>query len=688
MLPAELSMYRFRVVTLLCVAGFPAAGVAQTAPAAEAHGLPPSDIIVTAPYSRNRFDVLTGVSVLDGEVLTREVRSTIGETLAQQPGVSATSFGPNASRPILRGFQGERIRVLNDGIGSFDVSNTSVDHAVAINPMLVDRIEVLHGPTSLLYGSSAIGGVVNLVGNRIPRALPDAPVHLDALGTYGSAANAFSFGGAVNAPIAGKFVAHVDGSYYTADDLKIGGYVLSDTARAEAIANGNYEAAALKDTLPNSAGTNWDVAGGFSYIGDGSVAGVSVNRLENTYGIPIRYALVPGEEQEAVKIALEQTRVDALAYVETNGGFIDQIKLRWGYADYQHSEIDAETGEIGTTFYNQGQEGRLELVQTKRGGWTGALGGQYIIRDFDVVGDEAFLPKNTTLSGGLFMLQEYRAGDWRFEGAARYEVTTVQSQPASFERTFRPFSASVGASTALAPDWRIGLSLSHTARAPAAEELLADGPHAGTQAFEVGDPNLDLEVANGAEITARGTGTNFSIDGSFYYQRFSNFIYLEQTGAIVDGLPEFIALQGPATYWGFEIQGNATLARWGQWELSANLLTDYVNAELKDAGPVPYIPPLRVLGGLGIAGEAVDGTVQVEWASKQTRVAPYETPTDGYVLLNLSANWRPFKANPDTYLVVSIDNILNEDARRASSFLKDFAPLAGRDFRVALRAAF
>lgn len=681
-------MSRFCLAAAVCVAGWPVGGWAQTvATADEAHGLPPSDIVVTAPLARNRFDVLTGISVLDGEVLTREVRSTIGETLAQQPGVSATSFGPNASRPILRGFQGERIRVLEDGIGSFDVSNTSVDHAVAINPMLVDRIEVLHGPTALLYGSSAIGGVVNLIGNRIPRAVPDTPVHIDALATYGTAANALSLGGAVNVPIAGKFVAHMDGSYYTADDLKIGGYVLSDTARAEAIANGNTAAAALKDRLPNSSATNWDLAGGFSYIGDGGTAGISVNHLQNDYDIPIRYALMPGETEEAVSIALEQTRVDALANVETNGGFIDRIKVRWGFADYQHSEIDVATGAIGTTFYDKGQEGRVELVQAPRGGWSGALGAQYIIRDFNVVGEEAFLPQNSTLSGGVFALQEYRAGEWRFEAAARYEATTVESVPANFQRTFRPFSASVGASTALAPDWRAGLSLSRSVRAPAAEELLADGPHAGTQAFEVGDPDLRLEASNGAELTVHGTGSNFTLDGSLYYQRFSNYIYLQQTGAIVDGLPEFITLQGPARYWGFEIQGDATLARWGQWELSANLLSDYVNANLGDAGPVPYIPPLRVLGGLGIAGDAVDATVQVEWANRQTRVAPYETPTDGYVLVNLSANWRPFKANPDTYFIFSIDNLLDVDARRASSYLKDFAPLAGRDVRFSLRVA-
>ena len=203
-------MCRVHLAAAICLAGWPIAAGAQTVAAADdAHGLPSSDIIVTAPYARDRFGVLTGVSVLDGETLTREVRSTLGETLAEQPGVSATSFGPNASRPILRGFQGERIRVLEDGIGSFDVSNTSVDHAVAVNPMLVDRIEVLHGPTSLLYGSSAIGGVVNLIGNRIPRAIPDTPVHFDGLGTYGSASDEFSFAGALNAPIGEIGRAHV-----------------------------------------------------------------------------------------------------------------------------------------------------------------------------------------------------------------------------------------------------------------------------------------------------------------------------------------------------------------------------------------------------------------------------------------------------------------------------------------------
>ena len=199
----------------------------QVAAVPDRHDAVAADIVVTAPFARDRADLLSGVSVLQGEALTREIRSTIGETLARQAGVSSTAFGPNSSRPILRGFQGERIRVLSDGIGSFDVSNTSVDHAVVVNPQLAERIEVLRGPAALLYGSSAVGGVVNVLDARIPRRVPAEAVHLDIVGTYASAANERSGGVVLDVPLTAKLVAHVDGSYFKSDDLDIGGCVLS-----------------------------------------------------------------------------------------------------------------------------------------------------------------------------------------------------------------------------------------------------------------------------------------------------------------------------------------------------------------------------------------------------------------------------------------------------------------------------
>ncbi|MGL4543105.1 MAG: TonB-dependent receptor plug domain-containing protein, partial [Polymorphobacter sp.] len=241
----------------------------------DAHAQAGNDIIITAPFARDRFGLLSGVSVVDGATLTREKRGTIGETLTSQAGVSATYFGPNASRPILRGFQGERVRVLTDGIGSFDVSNTSVDHAVVINPLLAERIEVLHGPTALLFGSSAIGGVVNVIDTRIPRSVPKEPVHIEAEGSYGSAANEFNGSAIVDIPLTDKFVLHFDGSYLNADDLGIGGYVLTPQLRDEAIANGAFEVAALEGSIPNTAAETWSVAGGLAFIAENGNAGIA-----------------------------------------------------------------------------------------------------------------------------------------------------------------------------------------------------------------------------------------------------------------------------------------------------------------------------------------------------------------------------------------------------------------------------
>ena len=224
-----------------------------------------ADIVVTALIPRRQGDILSGTTVLTGDKLTQQLRTTIGETLARQPGVSATSFGPNASRPILRGFQGERVRILTDGIGSFDVSNTSVDHAVAINPLTADRIEILRGPAALLYGSSAIGGVVNVIDSRIPRRVPDEPVHVEGLATYGSAANERTVSGEFEAPLAENFVVHLDGSWSKSDDLRPGGYILAQPQRALAAQSDDAEIredGMWKGKLPNTAAETWEVAGG------------------------------------------------------------------------------------------------------------------------------------------------------------------------------------------------------------------------------------------------------------------------------------------------------------------------------------------------------------------------------------------------------------------------------------------
>jgi len=696
----------------IAMAGGASLSHAQDAPAPtdhsdSYHSEPSRDIVVTGVLPTARQDMLSGVAVLEGAELTQKLRPSIGETLARTPGVSATSFGPSASRPVLRGLQGERVRILTDGIGSIDVSNTSVDHAAVVNPLLADRIEVLRGPQSLLYGSAAIGGVVNVIDKRIPIDVPDEPVHVGAIATYGSAADERSVAGSVDVPITEHLVVHADGSYLKSDDIRIGGYALTPELRAQALTSAGLPVdpdeaepidfagnAAVRGKLPNSASKTWTAGAGVAYITDGGSLGIAYSHYDSLYGVPIRFATEPGQEQEAPRLDLLQNRIDARAEVNANGGLIDKVRLRFGYANYRHFELE-ETGEIGTAFYNKGMEGRLELVQAKRGAWSGATGGQFFIRDFNVVGDEAFLPKNSTEQWGLFTLQQLDYDRLKVEAGARLEHTSLSAKPGidqpqffGGDRSFDAFSASMGASYRFAGDWRFGINVSRTERAPAAEELFANGPHAGTEAFEVGNPDFKLEKAISAEAVLRGGGPGYTLEASAYHTWFSNFIYEDQTGDLEDGLPVYQFRQADARYYGFEVQGTLTLAKIGDMELKADALADYTHARIVAVGAAPRIPPLRLLGGLGVTSPKVDLRGEVEWVDKQTRISPFETPTDGYTMVNAELNFRPWGNDRPLSFAVSANNIFDVDARRHASFLKDYAPLAGRDIRLTARVNF
>jgi iron complex outermembrane receptor protein len=666
------------------------------------HQPTPSDIIVTASIPRDRSDFLAGTSVLQGENLTQAIRPTIGETLDRTPGVSATSFGPNASRPVLRGLQGERVRMLTDGIGSIDVSNTSVDHAVVIDPLLADRVEVLRGPAALLYGSSAIGGVVNVIDKRIPRKVPDEPVHIDALASFASAATERSGATAVDVPLGKQFVVHADGSYLKTDDLRIGGPVLTPALRAQALASSQLPPdpanpidfaanAALHDRLPNSASRTWTAGVGAAFITDTGNFGLSYSHYASRYGVPIRYATAPGQTQEAPRLDLNQNRFDARAEVQTGGGLLQSINTRFAYASYRHFELQ-EDGSIGTAFYNRGFEGRVELAQTPQGAWKGSSGVQFFSRAFNVVGDEAFLPRNDSGQIGVFTLQQLDFGVFKAEAGARFEHSDERALPTAEQpqffrgkRSFDVFSASAGASYGVAEGWRLGFNLSRTVRAPSAEELFANGPHGGTEAFEIGNPDFKPERSWGVETILHGKGPGYSIEASAYHNWFHNFIYEDQTGGLEDGLPIYQSRQGTARYYGFEFQGTLTLAHLGHAEISADGVADYVHATIVDIGPAPRIPPLRLLGGIGATSPRIDGRIEVEWTDDQSRISPVETPTKGFTLVNASANIRPWGQGGPVSFALSADNICDVNARRHASFLKDYAPLAGRDFRISAR---
>lgn len=665
----------------------------------------PEDIVVTAVIPRSHIDVLGGTSVLSSEALARNLRPNLGETLAHQPGVSATSFGPNASRPILRGFSGDRIRLLTDGIGSFDVSATSADHAVAINPLLAKRIEVLHGPAALLYGSSAVGGVVNVIDSRIPIRTPRDGFDMDLNGTYGSAAQERSFAGKADVEIGQGFVLHADGSYSRTGDLRTGGAILAPAIRDAALASGDpqiEQLAKLSGRLPNSASESWNYAGGFAYVGSGGSIGISLSQLHNLYGVPIRYSTEPGGEAEQVQIRMDQTRADLRATVPVDGPLLDQIKLRAGWADYQHQEL-AEDGSVGTTFLAQGLESRLELVQARRGGWDGAIGAQMVLRKSQIRGDEKFLPDVDSETYGVFTLQSLDLGDFRLEAGLRYEHNSLFASAddvlgtAEARLRFNSFSGSIGGSYAIAPDWRVGLSVSRVERAPTADELFASGNHAGTQAFELGDRTFTTERGWGLEGTLHGRGRDYHLTISAFYNKFDRFIFdsivadsicAAANGGVAPDFPCFAYQQRGARYYGAEVTGDWNVARIAGATLKLDGMMDITRATLDGGQPVPRIPPMRMLGGAALEGDGWSGRVEVEHDFKQDRVSALETVTPAFTLVNASVSWKPAMLANHLTLSLSGNNLFDVVARRHASILKDYAPLAGRDIRVSAALEF
>ena len=658
------------------------------------HGQLGNDIVVTG-VRRSRADVLGGISVLSGEALARELRPTIGETLASQPGVSATSFGPNASRPIIRGLGGDRIRVLTDGIGSLDVSTSSADHAVAINPLTAQRIEVLRGPSALLFGSSAIGGVVNVIDNRIPRTVPDSAFHVDGSATLSSAARERSGGVVLDVPVAKHIVLHADASGTRTSDLRIGKFVLSEPLRRQAIATGASDVAALadlRDVLPNSGARSHEYAGAIAYIDGPLNVGVSVSRLANNYGVPVRYSLVPGTQADKVRLDLRQTRYDARAEVPLSG-FLELARLRGGAVDYRHDEL-GEDGTIGSSFFSKGAEARLELVQRSRGGFGGAFGVQGLDRKVRIEGDEKFLPPNRTRELGVFALQNYQSGPWRAEVGGRLEFHRLSAtaddaigNPA-FNRKYTATSGALGGSYGTPRTLRAGLNLTYSERVPSADELFANGPHGGTQAFEVGNPDFDKERSVSAELSLRKSAGPLTFGVSAYHTRFANFIYLAPAGEVEDDLPVYQYRQNRARFTGIELEVRAEAGTLGGVDVAFEGVADYVRAKVRGFGNAPQIPPLRLLGAIEARRGAVDSRFEVERAFAQRKIAPVETPTRGFTLLNASVNWRPLTDRPELSLGLSANNLLDVDARRHTSLLKDYAPLPGRDIRLTARIGF
>lgn len=671
--------------------------------------------IVVAGHLPKDFSLMASTTSLQGDALVAQTRGQIGEMLAGLPGVSATSFAPGASRPVLRGMDGDRVRVLVDGIGSIDASNVSADHAVVFDPLTVDHIDVVHGPAVLLFGGQAIGGAVNALDKRIPRSVPNE-ISTTIIGSYGTAADERSIGGAVDVPIAGRLVAHVDASWRKSNDLRVGGYVNSGPLRSELLADaaghreeGEVEEAeelerlaGLRGRVPNSAARSYTLGAGLAFIDQGGNLGISVQRFDTRYGVPMRpgaghhHGEEDGDDHDhdhdhdhgeaPVTIDLVQTRVDMRGAVEI-GGFLDSLQFRGAYGDYRHVELEGD--EVGTTFSGEGVEFRTDLVQAESNGWKGRSGVQLVARSLSVAGAEAFVPNNEVTRLGIFTLQSVKIGGGvELEAAGRYENAKVKAVPVAFNRRFDLWSGAVGASWSPSDSWKIGANYIRGARAPAPEELLSNGMHIATQSFEIGDPTFRKETSDGFEAYVRYESERASFSLTGYMTDFNGFITALPTGMEQEGLPVFQYEQLPARFKGFEASGSFEALRWEGGALKLDASADYTHAQLKNVGPVPRIPPLRLQGGVEAEIGPLHLRGEVEWNDKQNRVTDFENPVDGFTLVNFSADWHPMGEDGPVTLIFAANNIFDVVGRRAASFTRDFVPIAGRDIRLIGKLSF
>lgn len=654
------------------------------------------EIVVSASAdARNPYELASPTTSLSGLELELRLESSLGETLAQEPGIHSTFFGPGASRPVIRGMTGDRVRTLEGGIGTGDVSGVSADHAVTTEPAQADRIEIVRGPGTLLYGSSAIGGVVNVIDERIPTLRGSSGVHgtVDLRGGTGADERQGSLtlegGGDV-------WAWNVAATLRETDDYEVPGFArLEESDGDGGEEHGDDEPFGF---VPNTNVESQSVrAGGTYFFGDKGSLGLAVSGFDTDYGLPggVEHAdEEPGtdgdgegeEEEEApVRIDMQQRRFDLRGQVSRPFAGFQALKLRLGVTDYEHVELEGE--EVGTFFFNDFLETRLELVQTQRGRHSGSIGLQFFDRDLEAIGAEAFIPAIATQRWAIFTLQEIDAGPVTWQLGARFE--SQDNDPVNARsRSHDGLSASAGLVWQANEVFSLASSLSRSVRLPAAEELFSNGLHVATQAFEIGDSNLDEEVGLGLDVSLRLEAGAVSGELTFFQQDFSDFTFQTFTGDEDEGFPVVLYSQEDATFRGIELKSRVELFERDDHHVHLSFIGDLVDAELDRGGSLPRIPPLRLGGGVHYHSERWNAAAEVRWIDEQTDVAVNEDATDGYTLVHASVGYRLLLGNQIIDFLLRGRNLTDEEARSHTSFLKNVAPLPGRNITVSAKLRF
>lgn len=635
----------------------------------------------TVPVTGNPLGVssdalVVPVSVLSGRELSLKREGTLGETLNGIPGVTATQFGPNASRPVIRGLDGERVRIMQNGLGILDASSLSFDHAVGVDPLIIEQIDVVRGPAALLYGGSAMGGVVNAIDHRIPKEQLDG-VTGRAEARFGGPDNTRN-GAAVIDVGNGRIAIHADAYTRKTSDLDIPGYAVSRRKSAQE----DGPARENRGKLVNSSADGDGGALGAALTFDNGYIGTSFSTLNNNYGVVA---------EEDVRIDMQSNRWDVASEFTDLSGLINRVKFRIAHTDYEHKEL--EGGEVGTTFRNRGIEGSVEVGHKAIGELNGVVGYQFNNTNFEALGEEAFVPGVNTQNHAMYVYEELAIDKHKLTFGGRLGRATVDSKvsenfTSAQKNSFNPNSFALGGLYSIDNNWSLTGNLSHNERAPSYFELYANGAHVATAQFEVGNTDLKKERSNGIDAQLRWKDASHSFSIGTYYTKFSNFIGLFGTGneINVDGdlLPEAKFIAVPAVFKGLEAEAKFKLTD----RLNLNLLGDYVHA--KDQRTDKYLPriaPLRVGAGLQYQYNKIGARLDVLKAFEQDRTAENELKTDGYTNVSALATYKlPTKLNLE--LFAKANNLLNHEIREHASFLKDISMQGQRSILFGLRGDF
>jgi iron complex outermembrane receptor protein len=677
----------------------------------------PSVEVTASPLAGNAESLARPVEVLQGDALDRAKASTLGETVAKLPGVQTSYFGPGVGRPILRGMDGPRVQVLSGGIGVMDASTVSADHAASVEPFLADQIEVLKGPATLLFGSGAIGGAVNVVDGRIARDLPGEPLSGRAE-IRGDSVNDGRSGMFRLDGVNGNWVLHVDGLARDTDDYDIPGYAAAhpEEHEGEDLARG---------TLPNSSIQTRAGALGATWLGDAGYFGLSASTYRTDYGIPAgAHVHEDGDDhddegheeeehgEENVRIDMVQNRVELKAGAYDPLPFLQSVELHGAWNDYEHVEL--EDGAVGTRFTSKGYDARIEAVQQEVAGWRGAFGLQLGNVDFAAVGEEAFVPTTATGNWGLFAVQERSFGPVKLELGARHDQVRLDPDGDHPDRDFGATSLSAAAIWKIDDAFDLRFGLDRSERAPTQEELYAGGLHVATASIEIGDDALDTERALRGEIGLHAHSARIDFKLAVYRSAFDDFIYLADTGVVEDGTPVRLWTQADAVFTGAEAEAVLHLADndRGAWDL--RLFGDRVRAELDGSGTrtvdfqvphgdhthdhsvelanggyLPRIAPGRFGADLSWELDGWRASLGAVRYMKQDDVAQNEAPSPAYTLVDAHLAHRWDRENGNSWeLFLDGNNLTDQEVRPHTSLLRDYAPLPGRSVAFGIRAWF